>query len=189
MGKKMSSQRMEKLSGRLVTQHTHQPLVGVRVLALDKDMFRSQTLGTCLSDERGAFSVFFPTHAYTEGGLFGETEPDVYLELTNPLTEESVRTAVLPLYEFPGPKGQRCFAFGVPSDALSPDGQTDQKGRIGIDGTHTVASHEWHTGPVLVAFVQEPLPLAGTSTVQASPPQDAQPGPTAPPSFAVCRSV
>ena len=79
---------IEKLEGRLACARTGHPLAHVDLVAYDRDLFTSDTLGETQTDAWGRFDLSFPRTAYSHGGVLGESAPDVYLVVTNPLTGE-----------------------------------------------------------------------------------------------------
>lgn len=68
------------IRGRITGQQTGGPLKGLRVTALDKDLFRDDRLGSCMTDDNGRFEIVFDRKAF--GDLF-EGKPDIYLQVAN----------------------------------------------------------------------------------------------------------
>jgi len=75
-----NADRKHVVNGRIVSSLTKEPLAGVHVTVLDKDLFDDDILGSGLTDEAGKFEVSFLEKDYASGATDAfESGPDIYL--------------------------------------------------------------------------------------------------------------
>ncbi len=84
-----------KITG-FVTDREANPLVGIRILAYDKDTAKKDDfLGCAFTDEEGCFEIGYNEEDFKKKGIVDlEGDPDIYLELLDSESGVSKKTAV-----------------------------------------------------------------------------------------------
>lgn len=68
--------KRHRVFGIVREEGTGQPLAGLLVYALDKDVFKDDYLGQCETNAEGRFEIRFTDADFKD---FGEARPDIYL--------------------------------------------------------------------------------------------------------------
>jgi len=73
------------IQGKITGRESNEPIAGLIVEALDKDLFTDDRLGTAITNEEGVFVITYDEEDFQE--VFFDQKPDIYLRVKNPRGE------------------------------------------------------------------------------------------------------
>jgi hypothetical protein len=141
------SQKIFRISGRVINRESRQGISNLRVEAWDKDLIFNDFIDTALTDDRGNFQIQFTEERFRE--CFIDRQPDLFFKIFNEndellgSTEDSVlwnveagETKMTIAIDFPPP--EEPHPDGKPQERFSVQGQVRSRNRAGANGLRVV---------------------------------------------------
>lgn len=149
-----------RISGTVVEAGTGRPLPNLQVRAYDKDMLHSDLLGSAVTDQGGGFELSYTGDDFRE--LF-EKRPDIYLEVIDPATGETIYTSERAVRWDAG--RDEVFRIEIPRGRVAGGETKDEEnpftGRGGTDPfLVALGDDEQEAGALRVEFAENPLARA-----------------------------
>jgi outer membrane protein assembly factor BamB len=150
-----------RISGTVVEEGTGRPLPNLQVRAYDKDLLYSDLLGSAITDPGGGFELSYTGDDFQE--LF-EKRPDIYLEVVDPATGETVYTSERAVRW--GAGRDEVFRIRIPRGRVARGEPEEKEEFTGRGGTapFLVAlageQDEQEAGALRVEFAENPLARA-----------------------------